>query len=81
MLLNVTTDISICFELDSEDGNYFQVFYDFNKMTISWNLLIFSGWYLELLARFIHTFKIAKNQKTIIFGYWEVALVTELKRT
>ena len=46
-----------------------RLFHDFNKMTISWDLLIFSS-YLLYLGGWFHTFKIVKNQKMIILGYW-----------
>ena len=42
-------------------------------MAISWDVLIFSGWYLLFLVGSFHTFKIVKNQKIIILGYWEIA--------
>ena len=43
-------------------------------MAISWDLLIFNGWYLQFLVGSMHTFKIVKNQK-LILGYWEIALI------
>ena len=71
---NVNATYTRYFQLVLKTETSSRPFDDFNKIAISWNLLIFGGWYALCLVDSIHTFKLVKNQSIIILGYWEIAL-------
>ena len=58
-----------------------RIFYDFQKMLISWHQFIFSCWWLTILIATVHTFK--KNEKglrLIIIGCWAIRTGWDVKK-
>ena len=85
MLVNLRRIFVTCFELNYKEETSSWLFYHFNKLTISWDLLIFSSWYLLYLVGWFHPFKIVKNQKNDhpwllrnCFSSWQIEKSLEL---